>query len=84
MSYTELKNKFVKTRKDHTCEGCLENQSKGTVLRARAYIWEGDFHSEYLCCKCDQVLDDMDPRDLEDGWYPGELKNGWQYLEGAT
>jgi len=84
MSYQEIQDKVRKVRKEQECIGCLTKFPKGSMLRYRAYTWDGDFNQDYLCTQCDKVMDDMHPGDLEDGFTPGDLRNGWVDEEGNS
>lgn len=73
MSYTELSSKWVKIRKPRRCDGCLESFGVGSSLHYKAYKWEGEFTTDYLCMPCLDYIDTMDPSDREDGFSPGDI-----------
>lgn len=77
MSYTELSHKEVRaTRKAHTCEWCAEPVEIGSPANHRTYIFEGDFHSEYMHPECHEAMDDTPMEYIEDGWIAGDWKRG--------
>lgn len=76
MSYTELSEKEVKTRKVHRCEWCNEGIEIGEQAHARTYLFDGDFCSGHLHPECWDAMDRSDTTDLEDGWTPGDFKRG--------
>ena len=67
-----LKNKNVITRKEHTCWGCAEKLSKGTKMNYSVIIYDGDFHADYFCMKCIDVINNYEIGD--NPIYFGELK----------
>lgn len=77
MSYTHLSDKMRQIRKAQRCIGCLVTYPISTTLWYRAYVWEGEFHGEYMCRKCKEVFDNMDKDTLEDGFMEGELGDHW-------
>lgn len=71
---TCLKDKNVKTRKTHTCFGCLRKFPAGTAMNYIVSVWEGEFSAEYWCMTCRDFIGTMSHGDLEDGFMPGEVK----------
>ena len=58
MSHT-FKNKLVKTKKEHHCEGCTKKFIKGSELFSISVVDSGEFFNYYLCKDCDKYLKDM-------------------------
>lgn len=75
MSYEPIRDQHVKIREVKKCVGCLTFYSAGTRMRSRAYKLYGDFHSDYLCDKCEDVLEDWD-----DDFMEGQLKEYWNEI----
>lgn len=84
MSYYSVREKEVKTRKPHQCIGCLETYPKGSLLLYRAYVFDGEFQTDYLCDNCVKALGDMDSSDMEDGFMAGDLRQGWVNEQGDS
>ena len=74
---TGLTNKTVKTRKFHQCVSCGEWISVGDKAQYRAYIFEGDFNSDYLHPECHEAMKtSLDLDDLKDGFDFGMFERG--------
>lgn len=56
MSYTSLKYKQVKTKKNHLCFSCLKRFPKDTTMINWAGIYLGDFNSGYTCLTCEEII----------------------------
>lgn len=70
-----LEDKWVKTRKKHTCHGCAKLYESGTKMRYLTAVDQGDFSSWYTCQTCEDVLTiSWDHIDLENGILFGEVK----------
>jgi len=69
VSYEEISNKAVKVRKAHACCWCGERIEVGQQAQARAYRFEGDFHSDWMHPECYLAMQD-DPN-KEEGWIFG-------------
>ena len=68
MSYAELTNKTVTVRKPHQCVWCgetIEGQAQ-----YRAYVFDGDFNSDYMHPECYEAMLNSDSEYLEDGFDP--------------
>ena len=85
MSYTELSTKEVKaTRKDHKCEWCATKIEAGSSASHRTYIWEGDFHSEYMHPECKRAMAHAPHEEIMEGWCPGDYPRGGWHNVNAT
>lgn len=70
-----LEDKWVKTRKKHTCHGCAKSYECGTKMRYMTAVNQGDFNSWYTCQTCEEVLSvGWDYIDLENGILFGEVR----------
>lgn len=79
--YVELQSREVKsTRKAHRCEWCWQVIPIGSVAYYRAYYFDGDFASGHMHPECRDAMDRSDPRDLGDGWMPGDFPRGGDEL----
>ena len=76
MSYTELSSKYVKSKKEHSCEWCAEKILIGEKCFYRAYISDRDFMHGRMHIECEEAMLTVDHRELEDGWSPGDYKRG--------
>lgn len=56
MSYTELKCKEVKVRKQRRCYWCPEMINVGDNAQVRTYIYEGDLHYEKMHPECYRAM----------------------------
>ncbi len=70
-----LKNKIVKTNKEHVCFGCERVFPKGSQLRNTTHT--EDMKSVYWCKTCDAVFDELHDWQTEDGFLFGELKDNY-------
>ncbi|MBK8184214.1 MAG: hypothetical protein IPK63_15570 [Candidatus Competibacteraceae bacterium] len=69
----------VTTRKEHVCIGCQFRFPPKVTLWKRAYVFDGGFHSDYLCEICYKFLH-KNRRDFCDGFEEGELFwEGWRH-----
>jgi hypothetical protein len=77
MSYSEIKNKEVTTRKLHQCCWCGERIKLGDKAQSRTYNMDGDLVSDYMHPECNvasiQVVSD-EGCFIE--WQPGDFKRG--------
>ncbi len=55
---TFWKQKQVKTRKEHTCQGCLDSLPAGSSMEYNAGLWEGEMCTYYLCIPCRDFLEE--------------------------
>lgn len=69
----KLGERTVTTRKPHRCAWCPEPIEAHQQAVTRAYIWEGDFHHEYLHPECFEA---MEASDIEDGFDLQSQKRG--------
>ena len=78
---TLLCDKYVKTRIEHQCNGCLRIIPEGAQARFQSGVDDG-FYSLYLCETCNKVLDEWDGSMLLDGFDEGELKKDprWEII----
>jgi hypothetical protein len=75
-----ISEKYVKTRKEHQCIGCLRIFPKGSELRASVNTDEGRIYTVYICNDCDEhVLKNEEW--YRDGFMEGELLNDDDYRE---
>ena len=72
MSNFYSERKVKKTRKDHTCTGCLEKILKGSTASYIAGANDDGFQAYYLCAPCRDYLD-RNPCEGGDFWTEGEL-----------
>lgn len=61
-----LKEKLVITRKPHRCAWCGEKIDAGENAQYRAFIWEGDFGTDYMHPECYEAL--CKSEDTDDGF----------------
>lgn len=47
-----LRNKIVKTRKEHNCHGCLEIIPRGTLVNIQVGVDSNRIYTIYMCDKC--------------------------------
>ena len=47
-----LKDKIVKTRKEHSCFSCGGKCLKGQQARSITYTWDGEIFNVYECQEC--------------------------------
>ena len=52
----EVRSKYVKTRKQHRCLGCLENFPAGTEMLAQTNIGDGRIYTIYICEECEEFM----------------------------
>lgn len=76
MSYSELKNKSVKCRKEHVCCWCGARIEVGENAQNRSYVFDGNFNNDYLHPDCNDAMIDTDNHYLEDGWEFGMFNRG--------
>ncbi len=73
-----LTDKVVITRKSHTCAWCGEDVEPFQSARYRAYIFEGEFNTDYMHPECCDAMTQSDFSDDDDGFDP------WTYTRGRT
>ncbi|MGE5437503.1 MAG: hypothetical protein ACM3O3_09780 [Syntrophothermus sp.] len=66
------RNKIVKTRKDHKCAFCSSVIPKGFNAEYNCGLYEGDFHSFYICEFCNKFIEEYNC-DLSEGFDSREL-----------
>lgn len=70
-------SKVVKTRKDHTCEGCCADIPKGSNVGYHKGMFDGGFYSYYLCDECTDFIKNLDAEALrslaEEGFHRGDI-----------
>lgn len=77
MSYRELSDKEVTTRKAHACAWCGERIAAGERVQARSYHFDGALQSDHMHPECYQAMQNYpDPSELGDGWTKGEFLRG--------
>jgi len=69
-----LQDKKVICRKNHQCGWCGETIKSGDKAQYRAYVYNGDFVSEWEHPECYQEMCTSDRIDLENGWTPGDFE----------
>lgn len=73
-----FESKFVKTRKEHFCEGCAIKYKKGIRMFMIRQVYDGDFYITYLCLNCFNVLEQKTwPEEFD----TGGLQEDWEYLD---
>lgn len=75
MSWINLSNKKVKTKKDHCCHGCGKKYPAGTQMVKNVSVDGGDFSSTYWCLICEEFMLDK-WNDTDDGIGYGDI---WDY-----
>lgn len=81
MSVTALQDKTVKTRSVHMCAWCGASIDVGEMAQYRAYIFDGDFNSDYLHIECEKAITRCDKYDMMDGFTPHEQQRGKSWGE---
>ena len=76
LSYREIKNIDVRVRKSHRCAWCAETIYKGETARSRAYVFDGDFTSDYMHPECYQAMMASPTEAYCDGFMPGDFERG--------
>lgn len=64
----------VKTRKVHYCHGCTKEIPKDADAIRVVCVDGGSINVAYWCEDCDDLLNNLEPWQLEDGFAFGELK----------
>ena len=80
---TLLKNKVVKTKKQHECFSCLRVFPTGTKMNYQAGVHDGDFSTCYSCMTCVEIMNASEYYD-DEGFgegYVDELLNKGQTPE---
>lgn len=76
-----LTQKFVKTRKPHTCFGCGRRYPAGSTMEFAAIADGGTVNNSYLCITCVDIVDQISS---ESGYFEygfGELRDDAISLE---
>jgi hypothetical protein len=76
MNYTEFKNHQVTTAKKHECAWCGECIPPKSSSQYRAYLFDGDFHSDWMHPECYLAMESSDESFLDEGFSPGDNKRG--------
>lgn len=77
MSYAELKNKTVTTKKAHGCAWCAQRIESGEKAQSRSYVFDGDIVSDHMHPECHDAMQRYpDQLDLMEGWTPGTFARG--------
>jgi hypothetical protein len=77
MSYSEIRNKAVVTRKATGCAWCAERINAGEKAQSRSYVFEGEMQSDHMHPECyDAMLRYPDQVELLDGWMAGDFARG--------
>jgi hypothetical protein len=76
VSYREVSSTDVKVRKQHMCGWCSEAISKGEAARARSYIFDGQFISDWMHPECFTAMNNSNYRNICEGWTPGDFERG--------
>ena len=77
MTYHELSDKEVTTRKPHVCAWCGTRIEKGERAQSRSYIWDNGPQSDHMHPECYAAMKSYpEPSELWDGWMTGEFKRG--------
>ena len=71
----QLTLKTVKTRKPHNCWGCAKKYPAGTGMTYSVSVDQGDFSAAYWCEDCEEILNKLEPWQLEDGFAYGDILN---------
>jgi hypothetical protein len=56
-----IKDKSVKTRKEHDCWGCMKIFPKGTIMNRQTNSNDGIIESIYWCESCEKLLSTLEP-----------------------
>ena len=52
-AYTDISEKLIKCRKDHSCANCQKNISKGSYAVRETALFQGEgWKSSYTCTDC--------------------------------
>jgi len=76
VSYSEISDKWITTRKPHRCEWCDEQIEAGTKARRRVYVLNGDLADGRMHPECYAASLTLEWFELEDGWTPGDYARG--------
>jgi hypothetical protein len=76
LSYRELSDKEVATRKAHRCEWCAGRIHKGERARNRNYVFDGQMVSGYMHLDCYEGFTQSDGEVVCEGWMPGDFERG--------
>lgn len=76
LSYRELSDKEVVTRKAHRCEWCAGSISKGEQARSRNYVFGGEMVSGHMHLDCYQAFTNSERDAICEGWTPGDFERG--------
>lgn len=69
-----------RTRKEYTCDGCLEKILIGSQARRAAGRVNGEFYSYIICTQCNKFLDENIDY-FVDGWSEGDIAEARKELE---
>ena len=72
--YVKFVEKKVKTNKLHPCSWCGDDIPKGSYVAHREYMFDGQFHHDWMHDECEKAMNSLDWRDLEDGFELGSNK----------
>ena len=76
-NYTALKEKFVTTRKVHSCEWCGEPIDMKCRALYRSGVFQDIFMDGWLHPECFNFgLSEWNTDDPDEGFYPGTFKRG--------
>lgn len=76
-----FESKFVKTRKEHFCEGCANKYKKGIRMFMIRQVYDDLFSTTYFCLNCNEVLEYMNSEWGNSEFNTGELEEDWEYLD---
>lgn len=65
-----------KTRKRHRCGWCSKIIDAGSTASYAAGIFDGDFWADHYHPECQEAIDTIPYRELEEGWEPGMYSRG--------
>jgi hypothetical protein len=77
-----LSEKKIKTRKEHTCWGCVKTIPIGSNITAEVGTDGGKIATVYWCNTCLKFLDSLEAWQKEDGFFQGDLLNYDNYPKG--
>lgn len=76
LSYREIRSADVKVRKNRRCAWCSERIEKGSIARARTYVFDGELTSDHMHPECYNAMSASPNEEICEGWMPGDFERG--------
>ena len=70
---TILKNRNVKTKREHQCFSCLRKFPPGTEMRYLVCTCENDFYTTHTCKICQEIMDLLKEYNWEEDYVDVQL-----------